>query len=458
VTDQTKKNFLREMNAKRVYHPMAHPNDMEAHPPRIILRGEGVYVFDDEGRQLIDTSAGLWNVNLGYSNQPIKDAIAKQLADLPFCSTFKGTTNDKLIELSHTLTEMLQPEEMARLFFTSGGSDSVETALRLARQYWKLLRQADRTKFLSLKRGYHGTHFGGASVNGNNVFRRAYEPLLPGCIHVPVPFDYRNVYNESDPQRLADLCIAAVEDEIQFQGADTIAAFIAEPVLGAGGVIVPPETYWPRLREVLDRHEVLLIADEVVTGFGRTGSWFGVRGWGVKPDMMCFAKALTSGYFPVGAVALNARIERGFRANADMMGAISHGYTYSGHPAGCAAAIICLAETDSLNVVENARVEGGYLISRCKELADKHEVIGNVRGKGLMFAMELVSDRRAKLPAGKAYLAELGNQFAEAGALVRIANNNLLFSPPLILNRKESEEIIAALDAAFEGTRLDPAR
>lgn len=454
---QPSKNFLRDSNAKHVYHPMAHPNDMEAHPPRIIARGEGVYVFDDDGRKAVDAGAGLWNVNLGYSNQAIKDAIAEQLAQLPYYSAFKGSTNERLIELSHVLVEMLQPEDMRRAFFTSGGSDSVETALRLARQYWKMMGQLDRSKFLSIKRGYHGTHFGGASVNGNTTFRRAYEPLLPGCFHVPVPFDYRNAFNEADPTRLAELCLAAVEDEIQFQGADTIAAFIAEPVLGAGGVIVPPEVYWPRLRQILDRHGILLIADEVVTGFGRTGSWFGCRGWGVKPDMICLAKAITSGYFPMGALVVNERLERAFKNNTDAMGIISHGYTYSGHPVGCAAALACLEETVALDVVTNTRVQSDFLIPAMRAMADRHETIGNVRGKGLMFAIEVVCDRAAKAPAGKQYMATLGQLAYDAGALVRIVGHMMIFSPALIIQREECEQIVSAVEAAFAKNLVNPA-
>lgn len=451
------KNFLREKNAKHVFHPMAHPNDMDENPPRIISRGEGVYVFDDDGHKVVDSVAGLWNVNLGYSNRAIKNAIAAQLDALPYYSSFRGSTNERLIELSDTLVEMLQPESIKRVFFTSGGSDSVESALRLARQYWKLLGQADRIKFLSLKRGFHGTHFGGASVNGNANFRRMYEPLLAGCFHVPVPWVYRNMFNESDPARLTELCLVAVEEEIQFQGADTIAAFIAEPVLGAGGVIVPPETYFPKLRELLDRYDILLIADEVVTGFGRTGSWFGCRGWGIKPDLMCLAKAITSGYFPMGAVAINDKVESAFKSNKNAMGIISHGYTYSGHPVGCAAALACLDETISRNVAANAQKEGDYLIGAFKKMAERFEVIGDVRGKGLMFAVEIVADRATKKPAGKSYLAELAQLSFEAGAMVRTMTNIMIFSPPLVIERSESEQIVAALDAAFAKAVNDPA-
>lgn len=452
---QISKNFLREKNAKSVFHPMAHPAEMDSNPPRIITRGEGVYVFDDDGNRVVDAVAGLWNVNLGYSNQSVKDAISNQLDRLPYYSSFRGTTNEKLIELSDILVGMLKPEDISRVFFTSGGSDSIESALRLARQFWKLSGRGDRTKFLSIKRGYHGTHFGGASINGNAVFRRAYEPLLGGCYHVPVPFTYRNAFDEPDPQKLVDFCIAAIEDEIVFQGADTIAAFIAEPVLGAGGVIVPPESYWPRLRELCTRHGILLIADEVVTGFGRTGAWFGSRGWGVKPDMLCLAKAISSGYFPMGAVAINGMVANAFTKTSDMMGFIGHGYTYSGHPVGCAAAVACLAETIRLDLPTRAASEGEFILGAFNQLSKKYSVIGDVRGKGLMSAIEVVIDRKSKIPAGRKFMAEIARLAYEAGTMVRTLGNIFIFSPPLIISRDESHKIVEALDFAFGTIKLN---
>ncbi|MGX1330350.1 adenosylmethionine-8-amino-7-oxononanoate aminotransferase [Bradyrhizobium elkanii] len=274
------RNFLVENNAKPIWHPMAHPAEMRAQPPRIVMKGEGVEVTDIDGKTVIDAVGGLWNVNLGYSCDPIKQAIADQLSALPYYSGFRGTSSGPSIELAYELTEWFKPEGMVRAFFTSGGSDSVETALRLARQYWKIKGQADRTKFLALKKGYHGTHFGGASVNGNANFRRNYEPMLPGVFHIPAPSTYRNPFSETDPARLAQLCAAAMEEEIAFQGADTIAAFIMEPVLGAGGVIVPPDSFMKLVREICDRHGILMIADEVVTGFGRTGAWSGFAALG----------------------------------------------------------------------------------------------------------------------------------------------------------------------------------
>ena len=224
-------NFLREQNAKPIWHPMAHPAEMRAHPPKVIMGGAGVEITDIDGRKVLDAVGGLWNVNLGYSCEPIKKAIADQLSALPYYSGFRGTTTGPAIELAHELTEFFDPEVMARVFFTSGGSDSVESALRLARQYWKIKGQGDRTKFLALKKGYHGTHFGGASVNGNANFRRNYEPLLPGVFHITSPYLYRNPFNAADAGQLADLCIAELEDEIAFQGGDTIAAMIMDPLV-----------------------------------------------------------------------------------------------------------------------------------------------------------------------------------------------------------------------------------
>ena len=240
-------NFLKENNARHMWHPMAHPADSLANPPKIITGGKGVRIVDVDGNETIDAVGGLWNVNLGYSCQPVKAAIAAQLErQLPYYSTFRGTSNDAVIELSFMLREFFAPDGLSRAFFTSGGSDGVEIALRLARQYHKVKGEGGRTKYLSLKKGYHGTHTGGASVNGNANFRTQYEPLLPGCYHIPAPYTYRNPFDEADPERLAQLCLNALEDEIAFQGAATIAAFIMEPVLGAGGVIPPHKSLHAR--------------------------------------------------------------------------------------------------------------------------------------------------------------------------------------------------------------------
>ena len=443
-------NFLKENNARHMFHPMAHPADSLANPPKIIIGARGVKITDVDGKETIDAVGGLWNVNLGYSCEPVKEAIAQQLDALPYYSTFRGTSNDAVISLSYELAEFFAEDGMTRAFFTSGGSDSVETALRLARQYHKIRGEHGRTKFLSLKKGYHGTHFGGASVNGNANFRTAYEPLLPGCYHIPSPYTYRNPFNETDPAKLAQLCAAAMEDEIAFQGAGTIAAFIMEPILGAGGVIPPHKSFMPMVRKICDKHGILLITDEVITAYGRTGAWSGARLWGIQPDMMCTAKAITNGYFPFGALMLSAGIAETFENDKTGAAAIGHGYTYSGHPVGAAAALACLAETKRLDVATNAAARGTQLFEGVQKLMKKHQVIGDVRGgHGLMTAIELVSDQTTKTPVSKEIPVKLQDAIYDNGTMVRVSGPNLILSPPLILTEQEADEILSALDAGF---------
>jgi len=362
----------------------------------------------------------------------------------------RETTNDKVIELSEVLKEFFADEGMVRSFFTSGGSDSIEIALRLARQFHKLRGESGRTKYLSLKKGYHGTHTGGASINGNANFRTQYEPLMPGCFHIPAPYTYRNPFNETDPEKLAGYCLAALEDEIAFQGAATIAAFVMEPILGAGGVIPPHRSFMPAVREICDKHGILLIADEVITAYGRTGAWSGSRLWGVQPDMMCTAKAITNGYFPFGAVMLNEKVAEVFETDATGAGAIGSGYTYSGHPVGAAAALACIEETKRLAVNENASARGTQLHDGLKSLADKHEMIGDVRGgHGLMCALELTSNRSTKAAPEKATVGAIYQKTYENGVMIRISGPNIILSPPLVISETDVNDILSALDGAF---------
>ena len=444
-------NYLKERNAKSIWHPMAHPADSLNNPPTIVTEAEGTRISDVDGHQVVDAVGGLWNVNLGYSCEPVKAAIANQLDRLPYYSIFRGTSNDCVIELGDMLQDFFAPDGLTRAFYTSGGSDSVETALRLARQYHKVKGQESRTKYLSLKKGYHGTHFGGASVNGNANFRTAYEPLMPGCFHIPAPYTYRNPFNETDPERLAQLCLQALEDEIAFQGANTIAALIMEPILGAGGVIPPHESFMPGVRKICDQHGILLIADEVITAFGRTGSWTGSRHWGVKPDFMCTAKAITNGYFPFGAVMIADHVVEVFEGDTEGKAAIGHGYTYSGHPVGAAAAIACVTETLRLNVKDNAAARGQQLFEGLQKLYDEFDEIGDVRGgHGLMCALELVSDRTTKKPIDKATPVKLQKAAYESGAMIRVSGPNVILSPPLVLTAKDVDTILAALRTGFQ--------
>lgn len=430
--------------------PMAHARSGEWNPPVVIVAGEGVHVRDSNGRKLVDGVGGLWNVNLGYSCEPVKQAIRDQLAALPFYSSFEGTTHPAAFQLAQRLVELLAAEGVSRVFFCSGGSDAVETALKLTRQYWKLAGAPGRTKFIALKNGYHGVHFGGASVNGNPPFRTSYEPLLPGCFHIDTPWTYRNPYTE-DPEALGRICAELLEREIQFQVPDTVAAFIAEPVQGAGGVIVPPANFWPLAREICDCYGVLLIADEVVTGFGRSGYMTGARAWGVKPDIMCFAKGITSAYVPFGATTLNERIASVFANAPDPQGHVMHGYTYSAHPLGCAAAIAALDEVVRQNLPQKAAARGRYMMERLKPFEQRFAPVGEVRGKGLMVCLDLVSDKRSRAPLApdSSVPRDVVRLAADHGALVRAVANYLILSPPLIIEESEIDVIVDALDAAF---------
>lgn len=441
---------LRKANARHMFHPMIDPKAVATHPPLIIDRADGVHVFDLNGRRYLDTVASLWNVNVGHNRPEIKQAITSQLDKLAYWSTFQNTSNPPAIELSARLMAMFAPEGMSKVIYSSGGSDAIETALKVARQYWQLEGRAQRTKFISLKWGYHGVHFGGASINGNPIFRQSYEPLLPGCFQVESPYLYRNSWGETDPAALAKRCAEELDRAIQYQGPDTVAAFVAEPVQGAGGVIVPHESYWPLVRAICDKHGVLLISDEVVTGFGRIGSMCGTRAWGVKPDLMAMAKGINSGYVPLGATLLSGRVAEAFE-KPGVPAALMHGYTYSGHALACAAANANLEIVEREDLPANATRVGALLQARLPELM-RHAHVGEVRGRGLMAAVELVSDRATKVPlaAPAPYVQTLVSAARAEGAIVRVQGNRLILSPPLVFTPAHVDETMRVLHAAFE--------
>ncbi|MCA8030987.1 aminotransferase class III-fold pyridoxal phosphate-dependent enzyme [Burkholderia cepacia] len=433
-----------------LFHPMIDPKEADEQTRLIIERGDGCHVWDSAGMRYLDTVASLWNVNVGHNRREVKEAIVRQLDRLAYYSTFGNTSNPPAIELSNRLIDMFAGIDMSRVLFSSGGSDAVETALKTARQYWRLEGKPQRTKFLSLKWGYHGVHIGGTSINGNPVFSDPYGPLLPDCIKVESPYTYRNKWDEPDPERLAALCVTELDDVIRACGADTVAAFIAEPVQGAGGVIVPHDSYWPGVRRVLDKHGVLLISDEIVTGFGRTGSMSGAQGWGVAPDIMAMAKGINSGYVPLGVTVLNRRVASAWE-RPGVPAAFMHGYTYSGHPVACAAANANLKIVADERLPENATTVGGYLLGRLQEF-DRYGAVGDIRGKGLMACLELVKDRetREMLGAPHPYVKTLINVCRENGAIIRLQGNRLILSPPLVFTTALVDEAIEILHVAFQ--------
>ncbi|MGO4607687.1 aminotransferase class III-fold pyridoxal phosphate-dependent enzyme [Variovorax sp. 2RAF20] len=442
---------LKSDNAKFIWHPMAHPRAMEANRPDIIARGEGCWIWDIDGHKMIDGVGGLWCSNLGHSNRRVRDAIMAQLDELPFYNTFRGTTHVRAIELSKRLVGMMEPENVSAVMFSNGGSDAVESALKLARQYHRLRGQHDRTKFVSLKQGYHGVHFGGISVNGSTSFRRPYEPLLGGCSVIDTPWLYHNPYSQ-DPLELGKICANLLDREIQFQGPDSVAAFIAEPIQGSGGVIVPPPNFWPLVREVCDRHGVLLIADEVVTGFGRSGHLFGTRLWGVNADIWCLAKGISSGYVPLGATAIGRKVAEVFDADASGAGTVAHGYTYSAHPVAAAAALATFDVIEELDIPDHAARVGAHFQERLSGFTERFELVGDVRGVGLMAGIEMVADKAARIsqPRSSDIPARVARAAYRRGAMVRISGPNMILSPPLVISREEVDHLVDILEASFD--------
>ena len=444
---------------KDVIYPFANANYLTKHPPLCIEGGEGVYVFDGGGKRYIDGQGGLWNVNVGHGRAEVKSAILEQLDKLSFYSMFGNTTTVPALELAEFMCRLAEPEGMRRVFFSSGGSEAVEAAIKLVRQYWRLSGHPERFKFISLRLAYHGVTLGALSLNGRTPYREQYEPLLPGFYQVESPYFYRNPFT-TDPIELGRLCADLLEREIIYQGPGSVAAFIAEPIQGAGGVVVPPLNFWPLVRDICDRHGVLLISDEVVTGFGRSGSMFGCRAFGVKPDIMTFAKGINSGYVPLGATMINERVAAAFDSDDDnefTPRAFMHGNTYAGHPLACAAAIANLTIVERENLPANAGVVGAYFLQRLREIAPKHRSIGDVRGMGLMLGVELVADRETKrlFDLGERFGARVWERCLAKGVLIRNLADTFIISPPLTLTKSHVDTMVEVFDDAITAVERD---
>jgi putrescine---pyruvate transaminase len=438
---------------RNVVYPFGNAAFLAENPPLCIEGGKGVYVLDSQGKRYLDGQAGLWNVNVGHGRPEIKSAIAQQLDRVSYYSTFGNTTNSPSVDLAVELCRLAAPEGMKRAFFSSGGSEANEAAIKLAKQYWRLAGEATRTKIISLRRAYHGVTLGALSAGGVTIYKEQFEPLLPGFFQVESPYVYRNPFT-SDPNELGRLCAELLEREILYQGPGSVAAFVAEPVQGAGGVIVPPPNFWPLVREVCDRYKILLISDEVVTGFGRVGSMFGCRTWMVKPDLMVFAKGINSGYVPLGATLINARVEAAFLSDDRAQftpRAFMHGNTYAGHPLACVAALANLRIVEGEDLPANAAKVGRYFLDRLKDLQKRHPNIGDVRGKGLMLAIELVADRETKRPfdLSENFGARIWDRCVEKGVLIRNLADTFIISPPLTFETEHVDIVVDTFDEAI---------
>lgn len=440
---------------KYKWSPFTRVEYLKKHGVLAIVRGDGARVYDVQGREYIDAHAGLWLVNAGYGRREIVDAVNRQMQTLSWFSSFEGYTNLPSIDLAERLVKMLQPEGMEKIFFSGSGSEAVDTSLKFARQFWKLQGKTGKHKIITRNRDYHGVTFGGMSATGMPANREMFGPLLPGFLFGPSPDTYLREIDAPDDQ-FAFQCAHAIERIIQTEGPDTVAAVIIEPVQGAGGVIIPPPGYLQEIAAICRRHDVLLILDEVITGFGRTGSWFAARLWGIKPDIIVMAKGITSGYLPLGATAVTDRIFRVFHDN-ERTSFFRHGNTYSGHPAACAAALANIDILEREDLPGNAERVGGHLLHGLRGLM-RHPIVGHIDGIGMLARVQIVRDRQSRVafPAEAAVGDRIARRMRELGVIARVLPLDIIsFSPPLCLSETEADRIVAVVDEAIGNIARD---
>jgi len=440
---------LLQQDRQHLLHPLHHPDDHVE--PLVLVKGEGAVVWDAQGREFLDGLAGLWNTNVGHGRKELAEAGAAQMSTLAFSSGYIGSSNVPAIELSTRLSQLAYPS-LNTVFFTSGGAESNESAFKTARFYWKAQGKPEKVKVISRWHAYHGVTMAAMSATGIQPFWKMFEPRVPGFVHIQAPYPYR--FEGARPgETIGAAAARALEDAIVEQNPDTVAAFIAEPVQGAGGVIVPPDDYFPRVREICSRYKILFIADEVITGFGRTGQWFALGRWGVEPDIMSFAKGVTSGYLPLGGIMVSDEIAATIRGVAPE-NRWMHAYTYSGHPACCAVALKNLEIIEREGLVERAGKIGRLLLDQLSALKTL-DIVGDVRGLGLMAGVELVADRAAKTPFDpKLKVGELVRRaMLERGVFTRIRSDVILLAPPLVIREDQIARITEVVRASIQAVQ-----
>jgi adenosylmethionine-8-amino-7-oxononanoate aminotransferase len=430
---------------EHLFHPLQHPADHLS--PKVWVKGQGVLMWDAEGREYIDGLAGLWNVNVGHGRKELAEAAAAQMAELAFCSSYAGATNIPAVKLASKLASLAYPS-LNTVYFTSGGAESNESAFKTARFYWKTMGKPDKVKVIAREHAYHGVTLAAMSATGMAPYWKMFEPRVPNFLHVQAPYPYR--FEGVKPgETIGQAAARQLEEKILAEGPDTVGAFIAEPVQGAGGVIVPPDDYFANIRRVCDRYAVLFIADEVITGFGRTGSWFALGRWGVEPDIMAFAKGVTSGYLPLGGIMISDKI-RDAVLSAPYENRWMHAFTYSGHPTCCAVGLKNIEIIEKEGLVKNAEVMGARLLEGLKTLYD-FAAVGDVRGLGLMAAVELVGDRSTKAPTDPAQ--KVGERVREEcmrrGLYTRARGDVIMLSPALVITAAQVDRIVAIIREAL---------
>jgi putrescine aminotransferase len=444
-------------DAAHFLHPFTDFKALSAKGSRIITRADNIYLWDSDGHKILDAMSGLWCVNVGYGQRALIDAASRQMGELPFYNAFFQTSTPPAIELAELLSEV-SPPQFQHVFFSGSGSEGNDTVVRMVRRYWDILGQPQRQVIISRHNAYHGSTMAGASLGGMGGMHAQGGLPIPGIVHIQQPHWWQHGRELGlDREGFGLMAAGWLEQKILEIGADKVAAFIGEPVQGAGGVIVPPESYWPEIQRICDKYGILLVSDEVICGFGRTGHWFGCERFGYKPDLMTFAKGVTSGYVPLGGVMVGERIAK---VLIDQGGDFNHGYTYSGHPVACAVAVANIRLIQQLKLVEHVHDDvGPYLAQQFAGLAE-HALVGEVQTCGLMAALQLVKDKAR----GTAFPAELemgmvcrGHCFGN-GLIMRAVGDRMIIAPPLVITRAQIDEMMALVRRCLDLSLADAQR
>jgi len=421
-------------------HPFTDHKEMAAKGgSRIITRAEGVYIYDSEGNQILDGMAGLWCVNLGYGRRELVDAATAQMLELPYYNNFFQCTHPPAIELSALLGE-LSPGNFKQMFFTGSGSEANDTQVRLIRRYWDLMGQPDKMTIIARKNAYHGSTIAGASLSGMSAMHEQMRLPVPGIVHIEQPYRFElgaDLSAEEFGIRQARL----LEEKILEIGINKVAAFISEPVQGAGGVIIPPDSYWPEIQRICDDYGILLIADEVITAFGRLGEWFGSSHFGIRPDLISFAKGVTSGYLPLGGALVSDRVAD---VIVDQGGEFAHGFTYSGHPAACAVALATIRIMQNEHIVEQVKEHTAPYFKQRWATLGEHPIVGEARSLGMMAALEIVKHKPTRERFHKDLTAgsRCRDFCVDNGLVMRAVGDTMIVSPPLVVEKQHVDELV----------------
>jgi 4-aminobutyrate--pyruvate transaminase len=447
------RSLAAEADAKFHFHPYTQPRDLEKNGALVVVGGRGVHVTDEHGREYIEGMAGLWCAALGFSEQRLVDAAHRQMQKLPYYHTFSGKVSGPVTELVEVMMRW-SPVPMARILFANSGSESNDTAVKLVRYYHNAIGRPQKKKIIARVKGYHGVTLAAASLSGIPTMHKHFDLPMPETIRVSCPHPYQFAKSGETPDAFAERLAKELEDTILREGPETVGAFIAEPVQGAGGVIIPPPRYFDLIQPILKKYDILLIADEVVSGFGRLGKAFGSEVYGLQPDFITVAKMLTSAYMPMSALYVSDRVYQAVADASAEVGVFGHGYTYGGHPVACAVALEALKIYEEQDVIGHVNRVSPRLHEGLKKFSD-HPYVGDVRGMGLIAAVELAADPASRTPfaAEKGVAAYLVRRAQEHGLILRaMAGDIVAFSPPLIISAAEIDELLLRFERALDDT------